>query len=599
MNAKFKTLVSEATGLLKQSPLILLLALTGAISAVVAIEYEREPWAFSLTLLALVACLGISLFFALKMLASRSGNKILYSCLGLVALGLLYAFLPKTQENFTEPYGYFLAALVVLSHLLVSFIAYLKKDHSKSFWYYNKQLFLNLFQTGIFTFVLVGGVMLAILSVDKLFELEFNGELYPQTLLFLAISGSTFIFLLFSGKGLSDLEKPTSYPAVLKFFTQLILIPLLLIYVVILYIYALKILINWELPRGWVSYLVLIYAVLGQLALLLVHPLKEGQSKSWVRIFSQLFYYTLIPLLVLLYTALFTRILEYGYTEPRYFLLMLSLWLTSVVGYFCLKPSGSIKFIPMSLFAFGVFSIAVPYFNAFSIAKRSQKSELALELSKASVLDSGTIQFDRPITDKQMQSIADKFEFLAVRGEWDYLEKFLPEAQKTEFEQSVTKFNYWKLNTLLRSAFTRVSPTKSKNDVGSFSLSPRPELVKVEGMEYVYSYKGPGARTLDLETHQLKIEAESYGSEPHLTFSLLDGGKVVDSKELMPQISTLIKPYITREGPIETGPLLTRFTLENYTIEVHFNQLFVNSFQGSKSKWQIDPAEFLVLVHKN
>ena len=219
----------------------------------------------------------------------------------------------------------------ILSHLLVSFIAFFGKEKELNFWQYNKNLFINLFLTAIFTGVLTGGVELAILAVDKLFDFNFNDRYYLETFYFLSIFGSSFIF---NEEGLLQLEKDGTYPVILKFFTQYILIPLLIIYAVILYFYSAKILINWELPRGWVSYLILAYAVVGILALLLVHPLKHESTASWVRIFSKVFYFTLIPLLVLLFTAIFTRILEYGYTEPRYFVLLLAIWLTLVVFYF-------------------------------------------------------------------------------------------------------------------------------------------------------------------------------------------------------------------------------------------------------------------------
>jgi hypothetical protein len=164
---------------------------------------------------------------------------------------------------------------------------------------------------------------------------------------------------------------------------------------VILYFYSIKILINWELPRGWVSYLVLAYSVVGILALLLVYPLKEENAKSWVKIFSKAFYYTIIPLIILLFTAIFTRILEYGYTEPRYFVLLLALWLLSIVIYFIFNKKASIKFIPISLFLFGAFALIFPYLNAFSVAKRSQKNELVKLLNENKLLDNGKIDFKK------------------------------------------------------------------------------------------------------------------------------------------------------------------------------------------------------------
>ena len=98
-------------------------------------------------------------------------------------------------------------------------------------------LFINIFLTAIFTGVLTGGVELAIVAVDQLFDFNFSDKIYLRVFYLLAIFGSSLIFLLFNEKGLEYLEKEGTYPVVLKFFTQYILIPLLIIYVVILYLY--------------------------------------------------------------------------------------------------------------------------------------------------------------------------------------------------------------------------------------------------------------------------------------------------------------------------------------------------------------------------
>ena len=129
--------------------------------------------------------------------------------------------------------------------------------------------------------------------------------------------------------------------------------------------------INWELPRGWVSYLILIYSVVGILALLLVHPLKEESAKSWVKVFQNflLHAYSIIGFIV---CSDFTRILEYGYTEPRYFVLLLVIWLTTVVFILFLQKT-TIKFVPISIVYLRCICIDFPYVNAFSTAKRSQK----------------------------------------------------------------------------------------------------------------------------------------------------------------------------------------------------------------------------------
>lgn len=349
MKTKFQETLSRANEVIFRYPMILVMALLAAIGAIYIVETERSEIT-SYIKFTICSCLGISLMFALKMLSQRIGKELLLQVCGIVFLIGFYYILPDKKNSFTEVYAYIIAVTALLSHLLVSFVPFLEKDRELRFWQYNKNLFINIFLTAVFTGVLTGGVELAILAVDKLFDFNFHDRIYRDTFFVLAILGSSFIFLLFNDKGLNNLEKDGTYPVVLKFFTQFILIPLLLIYVTILYFYSVKILINWQLPRGWVSYLVLAYSIVGILALLLVHPLKEENAKSWVRIFSKAFYYTIVPLIVLLFTAIFTRILEYGYTEPRYFVLLLALWLLSIVVYFIFNKKATIKFIPVSLF---------------------------------------------------------------------------------------------------------------------------------------------------------------------------------------------------------------------------------------------------------
>ena len=292
----------------------------------------------------LVSGLGISLNFAFKLLTQRVQQSKIIEYLGIPILIGFYFILPKNEADFSELYIYILIPIYILSHLLVAFIAFTNKDNLEfSFWQFNKNLFVNFFHTLVFVGVLIIGTELAILAIDNLFEIHFDSDVYWKLFLFILIFGSTFIFLSFCESGLSSIEKEDEYPIVLQFFTQYILIPLLFLYVVILYVYLAKIVLSWELPRGWVSYLILAYSSVGILALLLVHPLKNNTEKTWVRAFGKLFYYTLFPLLILLFVAIFTRILAYSFTEPRYYVLLLAIWLSIVVFYFVFIKNATIK----------------------------------------------------------------------------------------------------------------------------------------------------------------------------------------------------------------------------------------------------------------
>ena len=173
--------------------------------------------------------------FAIKMLSQRFGRASLLEIIGIVFLVFFYLLLPEKERDFTEKYAFLLIPTFILSHLLVSFSGFFGIKKELNFWQYNKNLFINLFLTAVFTGVLTGGVELAILAVDQLFDFKFNQKYYTETFYFLSIFGSCFIFLLFSENGLTDLEKESEYPLILKFFTQYILIPLLIIYSIILF----------------------------------------------------------------------------------------------------------------------------------------------------------------------------------------------------------------------------------------------------------------------------------------------------------------------------------------------------------------------------
>lgn len=444
MIKKFREVFGKTDDVVREYAIVLVMGLLAAICAIFYINYDYQSREYSFFYLkfGLVSSLGISVMFALKMLSQRIGKEIILQLLGVIFLVMFYFLLPTDEKEFSEVDAFLLIPSFILCHLLVSFLPFVGKNRELNFWQYNKNLFINIFVTAIFTTVLTGGIMLAIAAVDHLFDFHFDSRLYSYTFSFLSIFGSCFIFLLFNEKGLLHLERNDHYPVILKFFTQYVLVLLLLIYAVILYFYSAKILINWELPQGWVSYLILAYSVVGILAILLVHPLNEDSTKSWVKIFSKTFYYTLAPLIVLLFVAIFTRILEYGYTEPRYFVLMIALWLTTVVLYFIFIGKQTIKFVPMSLFVFGLFCLLFPYLNTFSVAIRSQKNELLKTLSQKNILENGTINFKKKIAGEDADEISNKFNFLAKRNENEFLLNYFRQNQKINLNNILKKRNF-------------------------------------------------------------------------------------------------------------------------------------------------------------
>ncbi|WP_234111351.1 DUF4153 domain-containing protein [Chryseobacterium sp. R2A-55] len=588
---KIQQIFGISGNVIRKYPMVLLMAFLAAVSLICFAEKNFDAVAtnFIFVKFALVCCLGISLMFALNMLSQRIGMGLIMEFFAVVLLVFLYLLLPDSEKDFTEVDAFLLIPTFILSHLLVSFIPFFGQKRELNFWQYNKSLFINTFLTAVFTGVLTGGVLLAILAVDQLFDFNFKGKYYFQTFQFLGIFGSCFIFLLFNEKGLKFLERVDRYPIILKFFTQYILIPLLIIYSVILYFYSAKILIHWELPRGWVSYLVLAYSIVGILAFLLVYPLKQDSEKSWVKVFPRIFFYTLIPLIVLLFTAIFTRILAYGYTEPRYFVLILAIWLTFVVLYFVFFRKTTIKFIPVSLFAFGVFSLMMPYLNTFSVAKGSQKTELKNILTQNNLLEDGKINFNKKVSDLAADEISSKFNFLAKRNEQEFLFTFLNSDDQKILAKSISKRDYWEIHNMIQNHFTQIQTTEKSHQENRLEIVSENKFHSIAGYEYVASaakYKMGDLRfngdifTVSRQENTGKILAVT-----------LNGREYWD---VSPLILQYLNQYKNQSGQITVPEISFESDLGNYHLKMVFDNLIREKYQ----KEQIFYNEAYILIRQ-
>jgi hypothetical protein len=365
-------------------PLEILTSVCGTVFAILLIEDEfKDSQEFLVkgvlsSSLCLVLFLSVSLFF----FASKKNN--LFRFLTSMALGsLVVAFVFSFKKEITEVEIQQFLVLNIALHLLVSFAGFLpKKYNQEEFWEFNKQLFLRILTSGLYSAVLYIGLALAITAVENLFNVEITDKIYGY--LFVIIAGIfNTIFFLNGVPDTNNNENPLklSYPNGLKNFTQYVLLPLISLYLVILICYETKILVTLSLPVGWVSYLVLVFAIFGILSFLLVHPIAAEKGNLWMRTFNRWFYFLMIPLLGLLFWAILYRIHLYGFTHERYYVLLLSICLTIVVAYFLIQKQPKIKFIPISLCIAGLLSIVGPQ-SADSISKNSQLSRFETYMQK-------------------------------------------------------------------------------------------------------------------------------------------------------------------------------------------------------------------------
>jgi len=393
---------------LKRFPLPLFSAIIGSGICIYMLQLEWNEQKHYEHLWKIVMCcgLGLNLFLAMTLISERRNDgilqKYLIQFLGVLVLAGYYFLLPEFRKM-TISDGSRYALFSIGLHLMVAFSPFIAKGEIHSvgqnpisngvngFWQFNKTLFLRFLLSVLYSGVLYLGLALALLAIDKLFNADIKGERYGQLWFFLAGVFNTWFFLAGVPRNIAELEAITDYPKGLKIFTQFVLLPLVAIYLLILYAYGIKIIIQWELPKGWVSWLINAFSVFGILSLLLIWTIRNDEGNKWISTFSRWFYRALFPLIVLLGVAIGKRVMQYGITENRYFVLVVALWLVGIATYFLLSKTKNIKVIPVTLCIIAFLSSFGPW-GAFSVSEKSQVNRLEKLLTKEKILQNGKIK---------------------------------------------------------------------------------------------------------------------------------------------------------------------------------------------------------------
>lgn len=367
----------------KRFPLTVLFTVYGTVNALLLIDYNASSYTSEgyikgvyLGLLGLCTSLSWKLYTE-----SKTINRSIH-ILGNILLIALTVFLYYALNPFLfESDIYKIGVLLFLGHLLVSVSAFSKPEESNGFWQFNKLLFLRICTSFLFSAVLFAGLSFALLAISSLFNVKIDFEVYAK--LWVAIAGlfNTNFFLAGIPKEISLLNVQQEYPKSLKIFTQYVLIPLSTIYLFILLAYEIKITLAWILPSGYVSSLILGFAVFGILSLLLVYPIRNLEENRWINWFTKWFYLLMLPLLVLLFLAIYKRVGDYGITEQRYVLIMLGVWLLMIVVYFLIRGTQNIRVIPVSLTILCIIILIGPW-SISSLSRDSQLNQLKVLLEK-------------------------------------------------------------------------------------------------------------------------------------------------------------------------------------------------------------------------
>lgn len=206
-------------------------------------------------------------------------------------------------------------------------------------------------------------------SIRYIFEVNLGSEdrFMHYSLVIARMLVFSLLFLMFNQEKETEGMKSNRLFEVL---VNYVLSPALLIYAVILYLYFIKIVILWTLPKGNVAYIVLCFVS----ATFLLKGCQLLLARRYYDWFYNYASWYMIPALLMYWVGALYRIGQYGYTEDRVYLVVLGVFLTFCVCLFFSKQWGRYLYAAWgAVFLLSVFTY-IPGITAKDLGLYSQQN---------------------------------------------------------------------------------------------------------------------------------------------------------------------------------------------------------------------------------
>ncbi len=596
-------ITTRITETVRRFPLALISSILVTAIFIYFIEIEPkkiEGIYLSLVKIALTGSLAVFVFTASRLLGeSIKGHKIitLFALFGVVAY---YTILPDNSNDFEVSIIYFrhffLSLLFLVAWLWTPFI-YSHLNNS-DYWEYSKRVLFALIVSFIFTTVLIIGINSAIFAIERLFDFDIEGKRYFQMdVLIVGIFGVGY-FLSQIPKNPFLSKESLSNSKIEIFFTKWLLTPLSGLYFVILYAYSAKLLITLDLPKGILAWLVVIFSTVAILTYLFWTPFAKEQNSRW----RKWIWIAVLLQTIMLFVAIGIRIEEYSWTESRYMVFVLGLWLAGISLYFLLFKDAKIKWIFISLSLL----IAITQFgalSAYSVSKHAQMDRLKsllVELKKSPDTSKAPLKIRYEISDitaylyrrYRGDSLASIFPKLTK--EFKKLEidrKKLKEQRTDSLQISVEEIelskkpSYFPRYVTEELGFKFVNYWEYKNKTKeniSFHVRERSypsyinKMIEVKGYNYMTHismggyYNRRENKSVEREDYNDINLSFIYNNSKHLTISKKNTTFKIDMSDFL---ENLIKKYGTKSEEIDPKALTIRDKKDGVTIKLQLDEI--------------------------
>ncbi len=471
-------------------------------------------------------------------------------------------------DRFSIPQLIAVVATVFAIGLAVFVICFYRKNQDMQFWNFSIRTAGALVVSVAISGALTLGLLLLVESLKMLFDIEIHEVVYADiwTVCMCLLAPVLFMILIPEGEDKYMNEAP-EFSRFTQGVVQYLFLPLLGLYLITLYVYAAKILLQWSLPVGGVSYLVSGSMVLMVLLIYVTFPVQYQEGNKLFKGVTRWLPVVMLPLLALMSVAIGRRLSDYGITISRLYLLVFNVWCYAVCLWLIFTRNRRIWLIPTS-FAVILFLISVGPQSIANITKRYLLNE-----AREAFMASGFTKL--PLSDEQYKRWAEEADPDVVAA-IDSKLAYLCHYEITDIPVSVS------INSVVINS----------NSVGSYSH----HSVVEDDDVYVVSYSNshlitdmtiPQGYTRMTYLHELNVE---YGMNPDKIMLVLKDGKNSEEYRFLIDVSMLKK--FDEEGTYQPGEQLA---LKNDRAMLVIDDFRLWGLTGHDGEWDFEGEGILFI----
>ncbi|MBR5934588.1 MAG: DUF4153 domain-containing protein [Bacteroidaceae bacterium] len=386
---------------------------------------------------------GMALSLSLSLWLEEHAGKIAYKLaavlLHIIWLGVSTLLMQNQHILLNAPYKFVIAALIAVLVLSLLVLSFLKDKNDVAFWNFTIRSIGAVVTALVVSGIVCGGLELLFVAIEKLFGAYISSHCYVNIVIvsFCLLAPILCIQAIPNGTLKHDYE-PMCLPRLIENAVTKLFTPIAMAYFITLYCYAAKILFTWQLPDGWVSWLVSASMVAMILFLTMVYPyLKKVSlsSSNWnrmaVNIITRRMPVLMLPLLMLMSIGIARRFSDYGITILRLYLAAFNLWCYAVCIVLIIRRKAGIIWIPVSLVLTFALLTLMPV-NVSSYVRKNLTSDVTATLQEngwngASMSDGEYTQFLKRLDPQTAAQLDSRIDYLKRQFSRQTVKEFIGE----------------------------------------------------------------------------------------------------------------------------------------------------------------------------